>query len=149
MSPPFCLALVLCDAVHRDPSTGKFTLLGLYENIFATQFPTSQWITLYFAVTDGLGPVRLAIRIVDAKSFPSGPPPREIDVTKPPEDGSISLCVADADFSSPLVVNEQAVTFLLPIEKEGVYLCELWADSELLMTRRVSVRAIPLPQADL
>jgi hypothetical protein len=157
MSPPFCLALVLCDAVHRDPSTGKFTLLGLYETVFATQFPIVHPVTLYFAITDGVGPVRLAIRVVDSAHCPSGPPPPPpIDVgnvvepsSSISEDGVLAVLHANPTFSSPLDVFEEAVSFDLPFAHEGIYACELWANDELLMARRITAQTVPGTQRSL
>ena len=38
-SKPQVLAWLTCDAVHLDPSTGKHTILGVFSNIRARQFP--------------------------------------------------------------------------------------------------------------
>ena len=38
-SKPQLLAWLLCDGVHIDPTTGKHTVLGIFSNIMARQFP--------------------------------------------------------------------------------------------------------------
>jgi hypothetical protein len=38
-SKPQLLAWLLCDGVHIDPGTGKHTILGVFSNIKALQFP--------------------------------------------------------------------------------------------------------------
>lgn len=37
---PLPLAMILCDAVHIDPTTGKRTLLGLFSTLVSSEFPT-------------------------------------------------------------------------------------------------------------
>lgn len=38
-SKPLLLTFVCCDAVHMDPATGKYYLLGMFSGIRARQFP--------------------------------------------------------------------------------------------------------------
>jgi hypothetical protein len=38
-SKPQVLAWITCDGVHVDPGSGKHTLLGIFSNIRARQFP--------------------------------------------------------------------------------------------------------------
>jgi len=57
--PPYALALVVCDAIWRDPSTGKRTILGCFSVIGAKSFPTKHPImSVYAAVTDAHGLVQ-------------------------------------------------------------------------------------------
>ena len=65
--PPYVLALVVCDAAHRDGATGKYTLLGTFSTINARQFPAiHKNLTLYFALTDGHGQIPIRFRLADA-----------------------------------------------------------------------------------
>lgn len=65
--PPYALALVVCDAIWRDPSTGKRTILGCFSAILADEFPaTHPGMAVYAAITDGHGTVPIALRLVDA-----------------------------------------------------------------------------------
>lgn len=45
---PQLLAWVMCDAVHIDPGTGKHTLLGVFSNIQARQFPVTHPLMVWF-----------------------------------------------------------------------------------------------------
>lgn len=38
MAEPYCLAMVLCDAVHRDPATAKHFVMGTFSSVGATDF---------------------------------------------------------------------------------------------------------------
>ena len=132
MVDPYGLAMVLCDAVHQDPATGKFTILGTFSNFHTRTFPNGISFTLYCAVTDGSGPTEFRIQIVDA----SGEPvdgwddtvyEHRIAILKSPV---IPLKNRFEVFEFPLRVED------LLIERGGVYDCELWANKKLLMTRR-------------
>lgn len=35
---PYCVAMVRCDAVHRDPAPGKYTLLGTFMAVRTSLF---------------------------------------------------------------------------------------------------------------
>lgn len=50
---PQLLAWICCDGVHIDPATGKHTLLGIFSNIKARQFPVTHPRMFWFlTVTD-------------------------------------------------------------------------------------------------
>jgi hypothetical protein len=36
---PVGLALIVCDAIYQDPTTGKRTLLGIFSAMYASEFP--------------------------------------------------------------------------------------------------------------
>ncbi len=38
----------MCDAVHIDPATGKHTILGVFSNIQAKQFPVTHPLMVWF-----------------------------------------------------------------------------------------------------
>ncbi len=133
MAEPYCLALVLCDATHRDPSTNKFSLLGTFDTFAAKQFPTFIRLGIYFAVTDGMGPCRLCIQLVDAESG-------AVDATHEDKvDGRIFHAIREEEFVSPLAVLEESLDVGFQIPKEGIYHCELWANDIPLMSRRFTV----------
>jgi hypothetical protein len=47
------LAWMMCDGVHIDPSSGKHTILGVFSNIRAHQFPvTHPFMVWFLSVTD-------------------------------------------------------------------------------------------------
>jgi hypothetical protein len=47
------LAWLMCDGVHIDPATGKHTILGVFSNIQAKQFPvTHPFMVWFLTLTD-------------------------------------------------------------------------------------------------
>jgi hypothetical protein len=64
--PPAPLALVLCDAVWTDPSTGKEFLLGCFSDIGFPKFPIVQpRLCAYILLSNGRGKVPLRVVVVD------------------------------------------------------------------------------------
>lgn len=52
-SKPQVLAWLTCDGVHVDPGSGKHTILGVFSNIRAREFPvTHPFMVLFLALTD-------------------------------------------------------------------------------------------------
>ena len=47
-SKPQVLAWLTCDGVHIDPSSGKHTILGVFSNIHARQFPVTYPFMVWF-----------------------------------------------------------------------------------------------------
>jgi hypothetical protein len=45
---PQVLALITCDGVHIDPGSGKHTILGVFSNIRARQFPVVHPFMIWF-----------------------------------------------------------------------------------------------------
>jgi hypothetical protein len=64
-SKPQLLAWMTCDGVHIDPGSGKHTVLGIFSNICARQFPVRHPFMIWFlTVTDcapGLHSLRISI----------------------------------------------------------------------------------------
>lgn len=62
-SKPQLLAWVTCDGVHIDPGSGKHTLLGIFSNIHAGQFPMVYPFMVWFmTITDcAPGPHKMRI----------------------------------------------------------------------------------------
>ena len=64
--PPCAIALVVCDAIWRDPGTGKRTILGCFSTIYARKFPAvHSLLSVYAAICDGHGKVPVSLRLVD------------------------------------------------------------------------------------
>ncbi|ACB73345.1 DUF6941 family protein [Opitutus terrae] len=62
-SKPQLLAWVTCDGVHIDPATGKHTLLGIFSNIGAAQFPFVHPYMIWFLTLTDCGPGQHRLRI--------------------------------------------------------------------------------------
>ena len=130
MPEPYCLAMVLCDGIHRDATTGKYTILGTFSTLGAIQFPAQVSFCVYFSVTDGLGPTELYLRIVDASC--------DIADGSGQDEGVVCRTPPWAvEFVDPLMVLEVASAIRLILPRPGLYHCELWAGNDLLMSRRL------------
>lgn len=134
MPEPYCLAMVLCDAVHRDVGSGKFTLLGTFSVVQAVTFPASFRFTIYLAVTDGANDVDIRLRVVDAG--------QDFDDQSEPvwETKTTSL-----NFPNPLAVIEGVFGVELELPRPGMYHCEAFANDDLLMSRRLAAIQISGP----
>lgn len=62
-SKPQLLAWVTCDGVHIDPGSGKHTLLGVFCNIGARQFPVTHPFMVWFLTITDCSPGEHKIRI--------------------------------------------------------------------------------------
>jgi hypothetical protein len=62
-SKPQLLAWVTCDGVHIDPVSGKHTLLGVFSNISARQFPVTHPFMVWFLTICDCSPGEHKIRI--------------------------------------------------------------------------------------
>jgi len=64
---PYVLAMLICDAIWKDPSTGKSFLLGTFSSIAATVFPVVHPVMgIYIVLTDGRGKVPIKLQLVSA-----------------------------------------------------------------------------------
>jgi hypothetical protein len=61
------LGLVVCDWIHRDPGTGKMTLLGTFSNILSPDYPYKLGVfAVYGAVTECRVECTLKLQAIDA-----------------------------------------------------------------------------------
>ena len=62
--PPILCAAIICDCGVKDPGTGKYTLVGLFDVIAAGAFPASQQCSLYLKLTEVHGESPLMVEVV-------------------------------------------------------------------------------------
>jgi hypothetical protein len=122
--------MVLCDAVHRDFTTGKYTILGTFSTLGAYAFPAKISFSIYFAITDGLGQTKLRLRLVDAESG-------IVDTGENAAQGLVFQIETDIALEDPLAVMETVVAIGTALPRAGLYHCELWAGDDMLMSRRL------------
>jgi hypothetical protein len=133
MADPYCLAMVLCDGVHRDRTTGKCTILGTFSVFHPTKLPAKVKFCVYAEVTDGHGKVDLTLRLTESHSLIS----EEEEFRWQPE----SLAVQMDD---PLAVYQLVFVVDTALPRAGQYHCELLANDTEIMARRLLV--IPPPE---
>src|ERR1700732_4846019 len=122
---PYPLAMVISDAIWRDPGTGKRTILGCFSVIHARQFPAVHPVmAVYVAVTDGRGKVPIVLQLVDTEN--EGEPLFRGEV--------------EAQFRGPRVIVELDFHIGgLTFPRAGEYRFQLFASGEFLIERRLLV----------
>jgi len=70
LSPtPKINAMLVCDYVITEQGTNKKSLIGVFENINAAQFPCiHHGLSVYIKMTDGQGTYRFRLELVDLKN---------------------------------------------------------------------------------
>jgi hypothetical protein len=120
---PIPLTLLVCDGAHRDPATGKWTLLGLFNSIQSGEYPSVHpFMIAYLAITDAHGKVPLRFQLVD------------LDESEPPlflVDGELE--VENPRFVAEMVIPIPPVTF----RHGGEHLLQVYAHGQFLLERRI------------
>lgn len=62
-SKPQLLVWLTCDGVHIDPATGKHTILGVFSNIQARQFPVVHPYMVWFLTLTDVQPGKHTIKL--------------------------------------------------------------------------------------
>lgn len=126
---PFALSMIICDAVHIDPSTRKPTILGCFGSIGAAQFPAMHPSLVVFAeLTDGRGMVPIKLRVID------------VDEQNPP----IAEAEGEVDLTDPLAVGMLVMGFVgMVFPEPGEYRVQLFSGSEPLLERRLLLLSPP------
>jgi len=125
LPPPFPLAMVVCDRIHRDPGTGKLFILGCFSIIGVETLPATHLeMGLYVELTNGRGKIPIRVRLVDADE----------------ERDPIWETTDDFESEDPRTVMQLAFDIRgLQFEHAGEYRFQLFACSEFLMERRIIV----------
>src|SRR4051794_38529511 len=75
---PYCLAMMLCDQVYREPTTKKVSVLGAFDSLFFDRPPGTTTFCVYVALTDGRGDIELNVKIRHCESDFLDDPSNEI-----------------------------------------------------------------------
>ena len=62
------MAALMCDAAVEDPSTGKKSLIGVFDLVHVKEFPTRLPISLYFKIADAEGFYEFDVRYVQVNT---------------------------------------------------------------------------------
>lgn len=125
---PYPLALVICDGVHIDPLTRKYSLLGTFSALRGAEFPmVVEKLVVYLAMTDVRGVIPFELRIVRVS----------------PDDASEWLTFTtqgELYSDDPLAVAELALTVHgVQFPTSGEYRIQFFACDQFVMERRLSV----------
>ena len=121
---PLLVAALMCDAAVEDPSTGKKSLIGVFDLVYVKEFPTQRPISLYFKVVDAEGLYKFDVRYV------------QVNIGKVLAQAEGELTVNDRLASSALHLPFPP----LPMPEVGWYEFQIWANSMFLGT--TSMRAV-------
>jgi hypothetical protein len=119
----------VCDVAVADPSTGKKSLIGVFDRIFVRQFPAQRPVSLYMKLTDAEGQYRLVVKYVQTSSgFVLAEAPGEMKAAD-------RLTSAEAILSFPP----------LPIPEAGRFEFQIWANDIYLGGTFVDAVALAVP----
>jgi len=113
---PVLVAVLVCDAAVTDPSSGKKSLIGIFDRIIVGKFPTQRPMALYIKLTDAEGSYKVEARFVQVKS------------QKVLAKVEGKLRAIDRAASSSLCLSLPP----LPIPSVGQYEFQIWANSVFL-----------------
>jgi hypothetical protein len=125
MAAPFPLAMVICDAVHEDPTNHKRTILGTFSMIDAADFPAeAPQFCVYAVLSNGRKTSQIRIVVVDIDE----------------DDEPIWNRVLTVQFPDPFGAYE----FVFPIANlrfpmAGEYLVRLFAGDEFVIERKMTI----------
>jgi hypothetical protein len=132
-SKPQLLAWLICDGVHMDPANGKHTILGIFSNIHARQFPFVHPLMYWFlSITDcSPGDHRLKISM----GLEPSPPQRLIE--RP--------FASHSPLERINLINEIRG---LPFPAPGEYSLLIEVDDELLLSTSIVITTDPPPPSN-
>ncbi len=129
---PVLNAMVVCDSAMQDEATGKTTLVGLFENISATQFPTLHGLLCVYAkLTDAQGEYRIRLELVRLE---------DLAVVG---QGRLGVTFADRMTPAELVFQIAGLRF----ERPGRYEFRLYANDHWVGSKSLSLVQAPESQA--
>lgn len=113
---PVLVAVLVCDTTAVDPSTGKKSLIGVFDRVWVSQFPTQRAMSVYAKLTDAQGFYRIKVKYVQTQT---GQPLAEVE--------------GEAEFEDRLS-SAEFYTFIppLPIPAPGRYEFQIWANDVFL-----------------
>jgi hypothetical protein len=127
---PICLAVIICDQVIEDRRSGNKSLIGLFNSINARQFPCVHPRCFVLASLSGFkGQIPVSIRVASPKQ-------------------EIARINGELASDNPSVVADVVVALEgLPLEVEGEYSVDVYANEELLASRKFHATLIRQQQA--
>ncbi len=109
---PLLTGPILCDVAARDPASGKWNLIGIFNQVSASRYPTQRPLSVYLKLGDAVGTYRLEIRFVQIRTGEQ-----------------LALATANLEISDRLASQDVGVAFpRVPIPAEGKYEFQIWAN---------------------
>ncbi|MBI4582141.1 MAG: hypothetical protein HY718_20765 [Planctomycetes bacterium] len=132
MAAPVPIAMIVCDDVYKDMSSGKTALIGLFNNISASKFPATHGrCCVFVTVTDVRPETEFRLRVVHSETEhvvveAKGPAPKQ---TTPLQVCDFCFQLAGMRFPEP-----------------GLYFVEFWGNDKLLFQRPLRLIDTGKPQ---
>ncbi len=129
---PDVLSLIVCDQIIIDRLTGKMSLIGLFSNIGAFQFPVRHpQLCVFATLTEGRGQTPIEIGIIDAN-----------DERPPVVQGTAGVEFKDPHALATLNLHFNGLVFPEP----GQYRVQLRCHGELLREARLHLAKVKPPE---
>ena len=61
---PVLIAALVCDVAAKDPTTGKISLIGIFDRVQVKQFPAKRPVSLYAKLTEAEGQYQFQTKYV-------------------------------------------------------------------------------------
>jgi hypothetical protein len=127
---PNVKAFLIADAVIQDRATGKWSVVGIFDRIFAPQFPcVHPSLAMYVKLSDAVGRYRVRVEFRDGDDkVVSGFEGIDLEVKDQ---------LQSVDFGIP--------THGLPLEKPGRYQFQLYFNGEYVTAAPLDVQKLEPP----
>jgi hypothetical protein len=129
---PYVLAVLLCDSIIIEEGSGKKTLVGLFERIFAPGFPALHRFGIYVKMVDAEGTYPLRIDYVDLSND------RIVE----------RLPLGNFEANDRLQATELVMNIIAPIPAQGTYEFRIFA-SDFYLARATFRAEVLEPQGGL
>jgi hypothetical protein len=113
---PVLIAALVCDVAVKDPTTGKISLIGIFDKVHVKQFPAQRPVSLYAKLTEAEGAYQFQARYVYSNT---GEP----------------LAEAKGEFTAKEKLGTVELNLQyppLPIPGEGRYDFQIWVNGQFL-----------------
>lgn len=125
---PRALAMILCDAFYRCPTTHKYTILGTFDRVTLSEVPGRIGFFVYSVFVEGLGEIPFSLRVIDTSGLPG-------------EETELFSTTGRQIFADPLETKEFIDRVEFDCARPGIYLCEFASEGVTLISRRLQVFA--------
>lgn len=121
---PLLVAVLVCDVAVADRVTGKKNLIGIFDRLHVSEFPTRRPVSLYFKLVDAEGYYRIEVRYEQTATG------KELARAEGELTSSNRLVSADLYIDFPP----------LPFPTEGTYEFQIWANEMFLGSTSIVAR---------
>ena len=128
---PVGLAIVICDLIIEDKQTYKKSLIGIFNQIGALQFPCRHpRMAVYVSLTEGRGAYAVRLRIVQEETGHAV--------------GEVCGQIQFGDIHAVAELNFDLLNLAFP--QPGLYSIEFYCDDLLVLERRFQVLPVQVQQ---